>query len=64
MVPLIQAVQNRQTHRDRKRRGSQGPEGRRKNGELVLMGTTFQLYKMKIILEMGSGDAAQQCECI
>ena len=35
-----------------------------KNGELVLMGTTFQLYKMKIILEMGSGDAAQQCECI
>ena len=35
-----------------------------KNEELVLMGTTFQLYKMKRILETGSGDAAQQCECI
>ena len=35
-----------------------------KDGELVFMGTAFQLYKMKRILEMVSGDAAQQCECI
>ena len=35
-----------------------------KDGELVFMGTAFQLYKMKRILEMVSGDAAQQCKCI
>ena len=60
MIPYTWGTQSGQIHGDRKTNGGYQRMGGGGNGELLLMGTEFQFYKMKRVLEKDGGGWAPE----